>query len=385
MKDETYCITLVIQDLYRLGAQYVTSLVAKGLAQRGHQVTLLVSAVHSRLSQDRPDLIPFPVPESVRMIRLPHAKASQNILALANYYRSTHPQIVITMSPTYFLASMLASRLIPERPGIINVEHSGGIGMPEDNSKVRTSKGPLQGLRKALDKWCFVNADRILTVSQGVSVALNKTMNVDYPKMAVVYNPVVDEQFENKIKMLPHHPWLLDDSVQVIVAAGAHEPLKGYDILIEAFSVLRQRRRCRLVLFGEGSQSESLKALTHQLGIEDDVSFPGYTNNLPANLRKADMFVVSSHCESFSVVLVEALACGVPVVATNCPSGPPEILAGGKYGILVEPNNPLAMAKGMELVLDGKGILPPLESWKPYTLDRVINRYEAVIKEVVDG
>jgi glycosyltransferase involved in cell wall biosynthesis len=121
------------------------------------------------------------------------------------------------------------------------------------------------------------------------------------------------------------------------------------------------------------------------LGLDQLIDFPGHTHNLPAELKAADAFVVSSHAESFSVVLVEALASGIPVVSTNCPSGPPEILQNGKYGILVEPGNPSSLAKGILQVLDGKGVIPPHESWEPYVLEKVSNEYENLIRKVLSN
>jgi glycosyltransferase involved in cell wall biosynthesis len=160
-------------------------------------------------------------------------------------------------------------------------------------------------------------------------------------------------------------------------------PLKGYDILIKALSLILPQKKCRMILFGEGPDTASLKSLANSLSIGDFVSFPGHVDTLPAELNHADVFVVSSHCESFSVVLVEALACGVPVVATNCPVGPPEILKNGQYGTLVAPNDPKALAEGIWLALNGAAIMPPFESWQPYVIENVVAQYEAVFKRVL--
>ena len=124
--------------------------------------------------------------------------------------------------------------------------------------------------------------------------------------------------------------------------------------------------------------------LIRDLGIEDSVSLPGFTDNLPAELKGASCFVVSSLIESFSVVLVEALASGVPVVSTDCPYGPGEILQRGKYGILVKNDDVTSLAEGILKVLRGEGIKPPPESYAPFTIDAVVDRYERAMEDVLD-
>ena len=109
---------------------------------------------------------------------------------------------------------------------------------------------------------------------------------------------------------------------------------------------------------------------------------PGFVSNLPAEIKAADAFVVSSETESFSIVLVEALAAGVPVVSTNCPLGPPDILQHGKYGILCAVNDPESLSMALQKVLDGQGIVPPRDAWEKYTLEKVMDNYECAIRRV---
>ena len=376
-------IALIIQDMYRTGAQYVTSQVASGLTRRGHAVDVLVSDVDRRLAVERPDLTPFPIPANARRIQMPHARASRNLLAVMAYLRTEKPQVVVSMSSTYELVVALAAILSRSDACIVNVEHSSGIGVAAAVARIGYRNSWLRACTgKMLASLLSRRVDRVIAVSAGVQDALVQTGRYPASRISMIYNPVVDESFASRCADAPTHPWLQHKTMPVIVAAGAQVSFKGYDVLIRAFMIVRHARPCRLILFGEGPEQENLRRLAAESGVGDDIAFPGYTNSLPANLAHADLFVVSSHVESFSVVLVEALACGTPVVATNCPSGPPEILAGGKYGILVEPNNPSALAAGIGRVLDGNGIKPPLESWQPYCLDTVMDRYEKVLQAV---
>jgi len=377
-------IALVIQDLYTRGAQYVTALVARGLIERGYEVDIVVSAVHSRIATERPQLTPFPIPDKARIVQLPNLKSSQNILQLMRYFKTCKPNVVIPMSSNYEPACAIASCFLSRsiRPKLMPVVHSGTIGVPQAQMFFSGFRENL--LRRWISRFSDTRMDKVLAVSKGVADALVLTGRFPREKVSVVYNPVVDETFIKKRDSPATHPWLINKTCPVLVTAGAHESLKGYDILLRAFAEVKRKMSCRLVLFGEGTQTQNLQELAETLGVIDDTSFPGYTDNLPANLKHADLFVLSSHFESFSIVLVEALACGIPVVATNCPSGPPEILLKGRYGILVEPNNSTDLAKGICNALCGHGIIPPPESWLPYSLQAVIERYDLAIHSVCE-
>ena len=169
----------------------------------------------------------------------------------------------------------------------------------------------------------------------------------------------------------------------MFVAAGAHVCLKGYDVLIRAFARLADKS-VRLIIFGDGPETDNYRKLIAELGVADRVSLPGYVENLPAEIKAADSFVVSSQSESFSIVLVEALAASTPVVSTNCPLGPPEILQNGKYGIMCAAGDPNSLADALQWVLDGQAIVPPRESWEKYTIENVMDKYECAIRRVME-
>ncbi len=375
-------ITFIIQDMYRLGAQYVTSLIANELAEQGHDIVVVVSNIENRIKSQRPDISPFQLIPEIDKKFLPHDKASQNVFAIARYLKKNKPDVLIPMSSNYILPSALALKLAGGATALIPVEHSSGIGL--NISRTTKRKRILENFQ-GLGNWILSKqVYGIIAVSKGVKEALITTKQYPSEKIKVVYNPVVSEGFFKKLKESSSHPWLINKNTPVIVAAGAHVPFKGHDILIKAMAEVNKRRACKLIIFGEGVLTNNLKKLAVELNLEDKISFPGYSNNLPAELKAADAFVVSSHAESFSVVLVEALASGTPVVATNCPSGPPEILHNGKYGIMVEPNNVKKLAFGIMKVLKGEAIIPPEESWKPYVVKTVAENYLYAIKKIVD-
>lgn len=385
-------ISLVIQDLYLGGAQYVTAQVANGLVQRGYLVDLVVSRVHSRYMQERPDLKPFALHPGVRNVVLPHVKASRNVLALRNYFRTSRPAVVFIMQSTYLPPVILASRLCRARPRVVVVDHSvvrphAHLDYNADDKK--TGRPPwlpsgflAQFVRNTASWWSYRLADRCAGVGQGATDAIAVVYKVPRDRLITLCNPVVDGLFHEKLAQSPAHDWLSNKTKPVIVAAGAHTWVKRFDILLRSFSEVRKRQSCRLIVFGEGPETQRLRDQARMLNVSEDVDFPGFTSNLPAHIRQADVFVVSSRFESFSVVLVEALAAGTPVVATasaDYPSGPREILDGGRHGLLVPPEDAAALAGAIQRVLEGDGIKPTPESWAPYTIDRVLDGYLACI------
>jgi glycosyltransferase involved in cell wall biosynthesis len=131
------------------------------------------------------------------------------------------------------------------------------------------------------------------------------------------------------------HPWFSSGQPPVVLAAGRLEPAKGFVRLVEAFGCVVERRDARLVIIGEGRQRQRLEREVRERGLMDRVDLPGFQQNPYAFMSRAQSFVLSSEYEGLPNVLIQAMAFGTPVVATNCESGPAEILEGGRYGTLV--------------------------------------------------
>ena len=138
----------------------------------------------------------------------------------------------------------------------------------------------------------------------------------------------------------------------MILAVGRLSAQKDFATLLEAFAKVARARLVRLIVLGEGEERESLSALADELGAASDVDLPGFAQNPYAYMSAADLFVLSSKWEGSPNVLVEAMACGTPVVSTNCPSGPEEILADGAYGPLVPVGDVDGLAEAMIELLD---------------------------------
>jgi glycosyltransferase involved in cell wall biosynthesis len=173
---------------------------------------------------------------------------------------------------------------------------------------------------------------------------------------------------------------------------GRLEPQKDLATLVRAFARVRRDRPARLLIVGAADKpadtpgrTATLRALATEQGVADDLDLPGWTDNPFAWLSRAAVFVLSSRHEGFGNVLVEALACGCPVVSTDCPSGPAEILESGRYGRLVPVGDDVAMAEAIGATLDTPPDRVPLrERAGAFTARRGVARYEALLGGLVD-
>lgn len=227
-------------------------------------------------------------------------------------------------------------------------------------------------------KMLYPIADEIVAVSHGVAQDLSNFMLVQRKPIHVIYNSGVTPEIFELAKQEIDHPWFQEKNQAILVGAGRFVKQKDFPSLLKAFSKLRKNHSARLVLLGDGREQKVLEALVCSLGIEDDVWMPGFVSNPYAFLSRSDVFILSSAWEGLPTVLVEALALKIPVVSTNCPSGPAEILLDGDYGQLVSIGDVEAMASAAASVLAGNR-RTPAESWlQQFTPEVAIHKYLAV-------
>lgn len=208
--------------------------------------------------------------------------------------------------------------------------------------------------RWALGRLCrqwYPRAQAVVTVSQGMAEELRGFIAPATPVIQTIYNPIVTSEMCLVDASAAPDAWLGDPDAPVLVSAGRLVPQKGFGLLLEAFTLLNQRRPCRLIILGDGPELGPLKVKAQRLGLLDRVRFPGWVSDPYAYFRHADLFVLTSQWEGFGNVVVEALACGCPVVSVDCPTGPREILDGGSYGRLVGDRRPGTLARAMEAEL----------------------------------
>jgi glycosyltransferase involved in cell wall biosynthesis len=159
-------------------------------------------------------------------------------------------------------------------------------------------------------------------------------------------------------------------------AAGRLAHWKGFSDLIDAMKIVLQERQVRLIILGDGPLRSELQAKIDALGLRNNVKLAGYVENPLKYFARSNVFALSSHVEGLPNVLVEAMLCGCTPVATDCPTGPREVLQGGKYGYLVPMRDPPALARGICAALDTPIRREALhEAISPFREDAVVSRH----------
>lgn len=352
-------MALFIYGLTGGGAQRRTVTLANAFAALGHTVDLVVVKGQGVLDGElapRVHLVDLGAygrlhGVAARLIGQRGIETALAIPALARYLRRVKPDLLLSAASHVNLVAVSAMRLaaVPI-PLVLRASNH-----PSGNL---AHHPPLQRLVRAWLKWLsrrfYPRADAVIAVSDGVARELVKLTGVPPERVSTIYNPVVDAALERRLAEPLDHPWLEDGAPPVILAAGRFKLQKDFPTLIEAFARLRRQCHARLVILGDGPGRAGLERLAarHGLVLGCDVLFMGYVANPMPWMRRARLFVLSSLWEGLPGVLIEALAAGCPVVSTDCPSGPAEILDGGRFGRLVPVGEPEALAAAMAAALD---------------------------------
>lgn len=321
------------------GAQRVTVTVANGLAAQGYDVDLVLSYHRGGLRDG--------VADDVRVVdlgtpSLPLVGVGASAPAIRSYLAREEPDVLFSAMTFATVVVLAAGTRLDVDTSLVAVEHDTFGHDP-------TLKGRL--VARAASR-LYGTADHVLAVSQGVADSVVARTRADPAQVSVQHNPVEVAEIRRESREAVDHPWLTGDH-EVVLSVGRLAPQKDHGTLVRAFATVRERRpEARLVVAGTGSEREDLLALADSLGIDDDVSLPGYVENAYGYMRRASVFALSSRHEGLPTVLIEALACGCPVVSTDCPSGPREILAAGEYGRLVPVGDPDALADAIVATLD---------------------------------
>lgn len=312
----------------------------------------------------------LPIGTSAGIRRLPQ---------LIRYLRKAEPDVLVSAETHTNLAALLARRRAGVGTRIVVSERGDNAG------KMAASKRWRWRHVAPLMRRLYPLADGIVTVSDDLRISLSDYAGIDRHKVTTIHNPVISSDFSQAIKVPVDHPWFQKDALPVVLAAGRLEQRKGFDTLIRAFARAVADRDLRLVILGEGDERKRLEQLARELGLADKIWLPGWRSDGPAFMARSSVFVLSSVAEGFGNVLPEALASGCPVVSTDCPSGPGEILDRGRYGRLVPVGDHEAMAKALLATLDQPMPSDVLRArGEEFSVDRAVERYIALFDRICD-
>jgi len=279
----------------------------------------------------------------VGSVRLPHLlRAYLSIPAVTAYLRRARPEVLFATSIPPNLAS-LGGHALAKTPTAIVIRQSNVVRLTEADRYADVRRRPRDWILPKL----YRRADAIIAVSAGVADNLRLLRAGKEDRIVVVPNGVALDRIDVKAAEPVDHPWPEDSAEPVLVAVGRLVAKKDYPTLLEALFLVRRSVPARLIILGEGPERGRLEGLARKLGIEQHVSMPGFCDNPFAYLARANLYVLSSISEGMPSALIEALACGCPVVSTDCPSGPSEILGNGRYGALVPVGNAQALASAI--------------------------------------
>ena len=354
-------LAIFLPSLSGGGAERSMLNLAHGVAERGYPVELV-------LAQAKGPYLNL-VHKDIRIVDLKAPRVLASLPALARYLRREQPRALIS-ALNYANVVAVWARSLAGVPTKVLVNEQNTVSKSAFNS-VRRRQRMVPYFMKHFYPW----ADYIIGNSQGVAEDLSRVTGLPPQRINILYNPVVTPEVQEKVHAPLHHPWFEPDQPPVILAVGRLTKQKDFPTLIRAFAQVLTKRPARLMILGEGVDRPMLEALVRELGLKDHVSLPGFVENPYAYMKRAALYVLSSRWEGLPTVLIEALYCGRPIVATDCPSGPREILAGGQYGALVPVGDVDALSRAIEAGLAGETPPPTEESWHPYSLEAVANQY----------
>lgn len=364
MADRTQRLAILTSSLGGGGAQRSMVKLAGGIADRGYRIDLVLGHADGHYAGE--------VHPSVRVVDLGARKMVLSIPSLARYLRHERPRAMLSSLNHVNIVGLWARRLsrVPTR-----------MVVSERNTLSQAKHGSWwrQRLRPHLIGRFYRWADAIVAVSEGVAGDLTTTTGLSPDRIAVIPNPIITPNVRRMAEETPDHPWLSEREPPVVLAIGRLAPQKDFATLIAAFAKARGTSGARLLILGDGPERPNLESLARARGLQAEVGLPGWVNNPYPFLRHAALFALSSRWEGLPGVLIEALFCGVPIVATDCPSGPQEILEGGRHGRLVPVGDVDALAGAIQQGLAGEIARPSPDSWHPYEQEAVVTRYLDVL------
>ena len=371
-------VALFIPKLRAGGAEKVTLNLAAALAAQGLTVDVVVGSTGGLLQSQ--------IPERVRLVDL--LARPPEILSktkrLAKYLKAEQPSILF--SSLDIVGSAIAARLISQAcTKIVMCVHT------NLSAQFRDDHTALRWVRPTLLKFAYRRADHVAAVSKGILDDLLPLLKLSEGRASVLYNPVVSSEMIERAAEPVSHPWFTGGAHKVIVAAGRLVRQKDFPTLLKAFQLVRQQQECKLVIFGDGDPRQpdvksSLQSLAQSLGIAGHCTFEGFVQNPYAYFRRSDLFVLSSSYEGLPTVLIEALACGLPVVSTDCPSGPREILCDGEFGTLVPVGDCVSLAHAiLQELRQPRARAPLIQRASEFSYQSAVDRYMRLIQRLVPG
>jgi glycosyltransferase involved in cell wall biosynthesis len=397
-------LAVYVEDLDGGGVQRMRLTLAGALAKRGHRVSLVVARADGMLRDA--------VPPQVEVIELRPASALDAVIAasraqaaglagfwsawalsrrlsptlrylpaLAGFIREGRPDALLSATPYMNLEALWARRLAGVPLRVLISEHN------DLSHGHALGRGLHARTLPVLQRQTYPEAAAVIAVSLGVADDIATRTGIAREAITTIYNPALRAEIAELAERPVDHPWLRAGEPPVVLGVGRLSAAKDFPTLVRAFARLREQRPARLIILGKGKDPKktakrqtALMDQARELGVAADLDLPGFVLNPYAYMARAAVLAVSSAHEGFCNVLVEAMACGRPVVSTDCPSGPAEILDYGRFGRLVPVGDDQALAAAIASALDAP-LDPELLRMRAnfFSLDRAVEQYEPLL------
>lgn len=360
-------IALFVRSMDGGGAQRMMVRYASGFARMGFQVDVLCLFPEGPFRAE--------LDAQVRVLPLRSKRIAGAIPEIARYLRRERPDAMVVTEPACNVAVILARMLARSRTRLLVRE---GL-FP--SVAVRQSPHRATRLAYRLAPLLYPRADVIVAIAEEMAADLAEFIHVPPARITTIaVNPVVTPSLAEAAARPVDHAWLAEGQPPVLLSVGRLDEQKDFSTLIKAFERVRAVMDCRLLILGEGPRRPQLEALRKSSQYASDIDLPGFDPNPFAYMTRCSAFVLSSRYEGLPNSLIEALACGAPCVATDCPSGPRDILDGERYGALVPVGDPAAMAEAIVRTLT-----EPVDRERQrqrgnqYTVEHSVSQYLAVL------
>ncbi|RDZ52716.1 glycosyl transferase [Haloferax sp. Atlit-4N] len=353
------------------GAERVVVNLSNEFSKRGHSVDLVTSDKGGKLRNE--------VSKDVDLIQhsplnVPGYSSIGSVPFLSRYLKQNEPEWLYSAMNHANIPAIISGHVSDSDTNIMISEHN------TPSRLINHSYG--NKIIYSMARYLYPHSDCIITVSDGVKRDLVNEVNISPDKLKTVYNPIVTPSLIQNSSKGVEHPWFKSDDIDVILGMGRLHPQKRFSDLIRAFSRV-DSHNSRLVIIGTGQEREKLEQHVNELNINDQVDFLGYVENPYKYLRNSSVFALSSAWEGFGNVLVEALACGCPVVSTNCPNGPNEILADGEYGTLVPVGDIESLSSAIERTIKKEINQTTLKKRADdFHVDEIADQYELLFEQL---
>lgn len=313
--------------------------------------------------------------KKIRIIDLDLSRLRYSIFQLRKTILEVNPNLIFsTMNPNNIMIAAANALTLKKTPLILR----------EANN--RTASGNVTFFNKILTRFFYNRyATSIVSLSRGVKADLVKNFNIKEEKIQVIYNPIEVEDIVSASRE-PVDDFIFDEANKYIITVGRLHEQKNHDMLIRAFENIKDRLNVKLIILGEGPLEQELNSYIEKKDLQKDVFLKGFKSNPYKYVAKSDLFVLTSNWEGFGHVIVESLSLGIPVISTDCKSGPREIIGNNEYGILVPVNDSKRLEEEIEKVLTSKIDLTELkykgkQRSKDFKALKIVKEYELLFDE----